>query len=227
MPAHRPAHSPRTARYPVRPSTIGVRSGACRPVRGCLTGSCGSGDPHWSAGLPRARRLLRDGHDLRCPVSGTCGSRPGVRAKMAKPGKQSYVVRWVVAGQEFPKTYATSKQAESFRSKLVVAQCSGEAFRVFSGLPVSMARAENDKPWFTFAQAYVDMKWRRAAANSRSSNADALATATLALPATSTGGIRAGPRMSRRRWRGWARTRSRCHALRTSRCSGACWISSR
>ncbi|QKV74082.1 hypothetical protein [Amycolatopsis sp. Hca4] len=70
--------------------------------------------------------------------------------KDGKPGKKSFVVRWVVAGQEFPKTYATSKQAESFRSKLVVAQSSGEAFRVIDGLPVSMARAENDKPWFTF-----------------------------------------------------------------------------
>jgi hypothetical protein len=63
----------------------------------------------------------------------------------------------------------------------------GEAFRVVDGLPVPMARAENDKPWFAFAQTYVDMKWRRAAAKSRAGNADALATATLALLASRRG----------------------------------------
>jgi hypothetical protein len=122
--------------------------------------------------------------------------------KDGKPGKKSFVVRWVVAGQEFTKTHATSKLAESFRSKLVVAQSSGEAFRVIDGLPVSMARAENDQPWFTFAQAYVDMKWRRAAAKSRSGNADALATATLALLASRRG--KPADAVLRRAMTGWA-----------------------
>ncbi|MEV6903091.1 integrase [Amycolatopsis sp. NPDC051372] len=122
--------------------------------------------------------------------------------KDGKPGKKSYVVRWVVAGQEFPKTYATSALAESFRSKLVVAQRNGEAFRVVDGLPVSMARAENDQPWFTFAQEYVDMKWSRAAAKSRAGNADALATATLALLASSRG--KPEDKVLRRAMTGWA-----------------------
>jgi hypothetical protein len=41
--------------------------------------------------------------------------------KNGKPGKKSYVVRWVVAGQEFTKTHATSALAESIRSKLIIA----------------------------------------------------------------------------------------------------------
>ncbi|WP_410675490.1 tyrosine-type recombinase/integrase [Amycolatopsis sp. cmx-4-68] len=122
--------------------------------------------------------------------------------KDGKPGKKSYIVRWVVAGTVFPETYATSKQAESFRSKLVVAQSNGEAFRVVDGLPVSMARVQNDQPWFTFAQAYVDMKWRRAAAKSRSGNADALATATLALLAGRRG--KPADAVLRRAMTGWA-----------------------
>ncbi|OXM61394.1 tyrosine-type recombinase/integrase [Amycolatopsis vastitatis] len=101
--------------------------------------------------------------------------------KDGKPGKKSYTVRWVVAGKVFPESFANSTLAESFRSKLIVAQRNGEAFRISDGLPVSMARTRNDQTWFSFAQAYVDMKWRRAAAKSRSGNADALATATLAL----------------------------------------------
>lgn len=122
--------------------------------------------------------------------------------KDGKPRKKSYVVRWIVAGKVFPETYATSTLAESFRSNLIVAQRNGEAFRVIDGLPVSMARVLNDQPWFTFAQAYVDMKWRRAAAKSRSGNADALATATLALLASRRG--KPDDAVLRRAMTGWA-----------------------
>ncbi|MEU4524588.1 hypothetical protein AB0F52_38435 [Amycolatopsis sp. NPDC024027] len=126
----------------------------------------------------------------------------GRARKDGKPAKKSYIVRWVVAGTVFPETYANATLAESFRSKLIVAQRNGEAFRVVDGLPVSMARVQNDQSWFSFAQAYVDMKWRRAAAKSRSGNADALATATLALLATRRG--KPADAVLRRAMTGWA-----------------------
>ncbi|MDI5936975.1 integrase, partial [Micromonospora sp. DH15] len=101
--------------------------------------------------------------------------------------KKSYTVRWRVAGKSFRKTYATGALAESFRSKLVVAQREGTAFDEKSGLPEPMARELNARNWYDLAVAFVDMKWPRAAATQRKSIADALTTATLALLATSRG----------------------------------------
>ncbi|MGC4814101.1 tyrosine-type recombinase/integrase [Micromonospora sp. DT228] len=101
--------------------------------------------------------------------------------------KKSYTVRWKVAGQPFRKTYATRALAESFRSKLVVAQREGTAFDEKSGLPEPMARELNSRNWYDLAVAFVDMKWPRAAATQRKSIADALTTVTLALLATSRG----------------------------------------
>ncbi|WP_436837496.1 tyrosine-type recombinase/integrase [Micromonospora rifamycinica] len=101
--------------------------------------------------------------------------------------KKSYTVRWRIAGKSFRNTYATRALAESFRSKLVVAQREGTAFDEKSGLPEPMARELNARNWYDLAVAFVDMKWSRAAATQRKSIADALTTATLALLATSRG----------------------------------------
>jgi len=122
--------------------------------------------------------------------------------KNGKPGKKSYTVRWVVAGTEFSETYATSTLAESYRSNLIVAQRSGEAFRLVDGLPVSYSRSLAEISFFDFAQTYVDMKWVRAAAKSRSSNADSMATATMAMLATGRG--RPDDKTLRKAMTGWA-----------------------
>lgn len=101
--------------------------------------------------------------------------------------KKSYTVRWKVAGQPFRKTFATRALAESFRSKLVVAQREGVAFDEKIGLPEPMARELNSRSWYDLATAFVDMKWSSAAATQRKSIADALTTVTPALLRTSRG----------------------------------------
>ena len=93
----------------------------------------------------------------------------------------SYEVRWVVGGRQFSKTRATKALAESFLSELRQAAKRGEAFDISEGLPVSMRRAKHARSWFAFVLAYVDMKWPRAAATTRNSMTDALATVTAAL----------------------------------------------
>ncbi|MEU9505430.1 tyrosine-type recombinase/integrase [Micromonospora sp. NPDC048170] len=100
---------------------------------------------------------------------------------------KSYTVRWKVAGKPFRKTFATRALAESYRSKLVVAQREGTAFDEKNGLPEPMARELNSRNWYDLAVAFVDMKWPRAAATQRKSIADALTTVTPALLATSRG----------------------------------------
>jgi integrase len=103
----------------------------------------------------------------------------------------------MVAGKEFHETFATRALAESFRSKLVVAQREGVAFDVATGLPEPMAREARSRTWYEHAVAFVDMKWKHSSAWHRRSIADALATVTPALLATdrgvpSPGQIRAG-----------------------------------
>ncbi|MBB2908771.1 integrase [Streptosporangium becharense] len=93
----------------------------------------------------------------------------------------SYVVRWKVGGQERSKTLRTKALAESFLSDLRQAAKRGEAFDVETGLPLSLLAVKNAVTWFSFAMAYVDMKWSHAAAKTRDSLTDALATVTPAL----------------------------------------------
>lgn len=93
----------------------------------------------------------------------------------------SFEVRWVVGGRQFSRTRATKGLAESFLSELRQAAKPGEAFDTGEGLPASMRRAKDTKSWFAFVLAYVDMKRPRAAATTRNSMTDALATVTAAL----------------------------------------------
>ncbi|MBV9013378.1 MAG: tyrosine-type recombinase/integrase [Pseudonocardiales bacterium] len=99
----------------------------------------------------------------------------------------SYRVRWVVAGTPYKKPFRTSALAESFRSVIVTEQRKGEAFLIETGLPVSIARAENEASWFEFSCRYIDSKWHSLAGNSRRTTAQALTTAMLALLSTERG----------------------------------------
>lgn len=128
--------------------------------------------------------------------------RAGKRGGTAKSSNRTYNVRWRVAARSWSKTYATRALADSFRSRLIAAQRSGEAFRTVDGLPVSIGRAVEEKTWFDFAQRYVDMKWPRAAAKSRAGNADTMATVTMAMLATERG--KPSDEVLRKAMTGWA-----------------------
>jgi integrase len=103
--------------------------------------------------------------------------------KTGKP-RSTYRVRWTVAGTEFGQSYQTRAMAESFRSKLTIAQREGVAFDEATGLPEPMAREAKSLTWYQHAVAFVDMKWPRASGKQRRSIAEALATVTPALLAT-------------------------------------------
>jgi integrase len=132
----------------------------------------------------------------------TIREKTGKGRKVGKVGRKSYTVRWIVETTPWSKTYATASLANSFRSQLISAQKNGEAFRKSDGLPVSMGREVKEQNWFSFAQAYVDKKWTRAAAKSRAGNADAMATATMAMLATRRG--KPDDTVLRRSLTGWA-----------------------
>ncbi|GAA2876067.1 tyrosine-type recombinase/integrase [Streptosporangium fragile] len=93
----------------------------------------------------------------------------------------SYELRWAVGRRRKSRTFRTKALAENFQSDLRQAAKRGEAFDEESGLPLSMLAVKSATTWFGFALAYVDMKWPHAAAKTRDSLTDALATITPAL----------------------------------------------
>lgn len=97
-----------------------------------------------------------------------------------KPSR--YVVRWMVGGCRQEQSYKNRAQADSFRSDLVSAARSGEAFDINKGLPVSKLRTTTETmSWYEFACAYVDMKWPGDSPGSRKTTADSLAPVTIAM----------------------------------------------
>jgi integrase len=91
-------------------------------------------------------------------------------------------VRWTVAGKVKSATFSTYALADSFRSELLQAMRKGEGFELVTGLPESKLRERpTSRSWFDFCRDYVAMRWKGAAAKTRDSITDALATASLAL----------------------------------------------
>jgi integrase len=119
---------------------------------------------------------------------GTPGSK-GTTRDVRRPWKigkarsrtRPYMVRWVVAGDVVTQTFATFALADGFRSDLIQAMGKGEEFDIATGLPKSMLQVDLGRTWFDFCQAYVAMRWDSAAAKTRDSITDSLATATLAM----------------------------------------------
>ncbi|HEX5996630.1 MAG TPA: hypothetical protein VFY84_15925 [Jiangellales bacterium] len=101
-----------------------------------------------------------------------------IQVNMLTNRRKSYTVRWVVANQAMSRTFASRALADHFRSDLMQAVNKGEAFDVDSGLPDSMMPARDSITWLELVRRYVDMKWPAAAAKSRDSITDSLATVT-------------------------------------------------
>ncbi|MEZ0109270.1 integrase [Catenulispora sp. EB89] len=107
--------------------------------------------------------------------------------KLAK--RTHYQVRWFLDGQEFNQSFPNAKAADSHRSMLVAALRNGEAFAFVTGLPLSHpktveARTEpavQQRSAFDLATAFVDRKWRDAAAAYRVDIAKAMTAFTAAM----------------------------------------------
>lgn len=96
--------------------------------------------------------------------------------KKKKKGRP-YGVRWVTEHKSHSEWYSTKALANSRRAELMQAARDGEPFDVESGLPVVELKRRNSLSFVEFAQSYMDIKWPDAAAKTRTSTVDALATA--------------------------------------------------
>lgn len=107
-----------------------------------------------------------------------------VRADRPKP----YAVRWKVgASPAHSKAFEHRAMADSWRSGLIQAARRGEAFDEATGRPESELRKRASVTFYELARRYVDLKWPHSAAKTRTSMADALATVTPVLVATTRG----------------------------------------
>lgn len=100
-----------------------------------------------------------------------------IRVRVGKRGT-SAEVRWKVASEVFSETFRTKTLADGRRSDLLSALNRGEPFDAVSGLPMSEIRLRDDVPWYVHAREYIEMKWPTSPAKTRTTLADALATAT-------------------------------------------------
>src|SRR5690606_11068207 len=101
-----------------------------------------------------------------------------IRPNKSSKRKKTYEVRWKVGGRERSRTFETKALAKNFLLDLQMAAKRGEEFEIKSGLPESMIQAKEAVSWLGFVQAYIASRWPHAAAKTRDSMTDALATVT-------------------------------------------------
>ena len=111
-------------------------------------------------------------------VSKNMSKGKGTNTKQRKP---TYTVRWIVDGVSHQSTFTTRALAEAERSMLQAYANKGVAFDKVTGLPEPLLRERQARSWYEHVCAYVDMKWPRAAGNTRRSIAETVATVTPAL----------------------------------------------
>src|SRR5262245_64828801 len=103
------------------------------------------------------------------------------KRRNAKGRVTSHRVLWDVDGNRFREPFKLDAQADSFRSSLLVAARSGEAFLISTGRPVSWKQREPDVTWYALMLDYTSAKWPYIAGTHRRSIAAALTDATEAM----------------------------------------------
>jgi hypothetical protein len=116
--------------------------------------------------------------------------------------RESWVVRWTVAGREKSATLERKAQADRYRSRLMQAADRGEAFDVDTGLPDSMAREVSTRTWYQHACAFADARWPKVAAKGRISLVEGLMAVTPVLVINKRGAP--DPKVLRQAMRRWA-----------------------
>ncbi|WP_405840169.1 tyrosine-type recombinase/integrase [Streptomyces sp. NBC_01518] len=95
--------------------------------------------------------------------------------------RESYGVRWSVAGKRHRKSFQTFALADGFRAELVTATHAGEPFNVSTGLPERHEPRASSVEWYDFAVQFADAQWPRVSANHRRNTARTLMIVTTAL----------------------------------------------
>ena len=84
------------------------------------------------------------------------------------------LVRWMIDGEAFSRSYRTKAEADRLRSRLLVAQQDGERFDRRTGEPESWAPAASEIQVYIWARQWVAGEWQDWAPRTRRSGLEAL-----------------------------------------------------
>lgn len=87
---------------------------------------------------------------------------------------QPWIVRWVVEGSQFSRSFRTRALADRFRSELLFAQDRGEHFDGATGEPASWAPSPDDVTVHEWARRWVAEQWEEWQPRTRASAIEAL-----------------------------------------------------
>lgn len=98
----------------------------------------------------------------------------GVQRRSGERHKRPWIVRWSVAGRQRSRAFRTKAEAERYRSALLVAQQSGEAFDESTGEPVSWQPLADEVQTHLWARRWLAEQWEEWAPRTRASAVEAL-----------------------------------------------------
>ena len=99
----------------------------------------------------------------------------GVQRRSGERHKRPWIARWLVDGRQRSRSFRTKTEAERFRSALLVALQSGQAFDETSGEPASWERLPNEVQVHEWARRWLAEQWPEWAPRTRVSAVEALA----------------------------------------------------
>ena len=82
-----------------------------------------------------------------------------IQERRAHSKAKPWIVRWRVDGRFRSRSFRTRAEADRYRSQLVAAATSGEAFDIDSGEPVTWGGSAGDLSVFEWAQRWLAEQW--------------------------------------------------------------------
>lgn len=97
-----------------------------------------------------------------------------VQRRSGERNKRPWIVRWSLLGRQRSRAFRTKAEAERYRSALLVAQQSGEAFDDLTGEPVSWQPLADEAQAHEWARRWLAEQWPEWAPRTRASAVEAL-----------------------------------------------------
>lgn len=99
----------------------------------------------------------------------------GVQRRSGERNKRPWIVRWTVVGRQRSKAFRTRVEADRYRSALLVAVQSGEAFDPTTGEPASWEPMPDEVHVYEWARRWLGEQWPEWAPRTRTSAVEAIA----------------------------------------------------
>ncbi|MEY2591945.1 MAG: hypothetical protein QOJ67_3929 [Acidimicrobiaceae bacterium] len=98
----------------------------------------------------------------------------GVQKRSSERNKRPWIVRWTLNGRQRSRAFRIKSEAERYRSALLVAQQSGEAFDDSTGEPLSWQPLPDEVQVHEWARRWLGEQWSEWAPRTRASAVEAV-----------------------------------------------------